>query len=205
MSKKKGLSYEEKRKRLLDLLHERKDAFTLKELENLAKKEKGIVPQSVKDVAQGLVDDGDIMLDKVGTTNYYWSFPSQTLITKTNIINKLQEEVDVLKRKRDDLHSEESASTKGREESDERDAKLAKLEEVKAKNAELKAELKKYIEFDPELIEDMESDIAEARDAANRWTDNILTLRKWCSEKFGIEEENFNSNFSVPEDLDYVE
>lgn len=39
------------------------------------------VPQSVKDVAQGLVDDGDIMLDKVGTTNYYWSFPSQTLIT----------------------------------------------------------------------------------------------------------------------------
>jgi len=40
-----------------------------------------VVPQSVKDVAQGLVDDGDIMLDKVGTTNYYWSFPSQTLIT----------------------------------------------------------------------------------------------------------------------------
>lgn len=76
---------------------------------------------------------------------------------KTNIINKLQEEVDVLKRKRDDLHSEESASTKGREESDERDAKLARLEEVKAKNAELKAELKKYIEFDPELIEDMGS------------------------------------------------
>lgn len=65
--------------------------------------------------------------------------------------------MDVLKRKRDDLHSEESASTKGREESDDRDAKLARLEEVKAKNAELKAELKKYIEFDPELIEDMGS------------------------------------------------
>ncbi len=136
----------------------------------------------------------------------------------------------MLKRKRDDLHSEESASTKGREESDDRDAKLARLEEVKAKNAELKAELKKYIEFDPELIEDMgscspspaalwvgltwyvallfgfaESDIVEARDAANRWTDNILTLRKWCSEKFGIDEEAFNSSFSVPEDLDYVE
>jgi hypothetical protein len=109
------------------------------------------------------------------------------------------------------------------------------LEEVRAKNAELKAELKKYIEFDPELIEDMgtftsprlasllllfsqlwtdtcglgwvhtENDISEARDAANRWTDNILTLRKWCSEKFGIEEESFNSSFGVPDDLDYVD
>jgi FtsZ-binding cell division protein ZapB len=35
---------------------------------------------------------------------------------KTNIINKLQDEVDVLKRKRDDLEAEESKSTKGREE-----------------------------------------------------------------------------------------
>jgi hypothetical protein len=45
------------------------------------------------------------------------SLSSGCVQQKTNIINKLQEEVDVLKRKRDDLHSEESASTKGREES----------------------------------------------------------------------------------------
>lgn len=38
---------------------------------------------------------------------------------------------------------------------DDRTAKLARLQELRAKNAELKAELKKYIEFDPELIEDM--------------------------------------------------
>jgi uncharacterized coiled-coil DUF342 family protein len=91
---------------------------------------------------------------------------------KTNIINKLQEEVDVLKRKRDDLHSEESASTKGREESDDRDAKLARLEEVKAKNAELKAELKKYIEFDPELIEDMGSCSPQPRSSVD-WSNVV--------------------------------
>lgn len=55
------------------------------------------------------------------------------------------------------------------------------------------------------MLRASEQDIAEARDAANRWTDNILTLRKWCSEKFGIEDEAFNSSFGVPEDFDYVE
>jgi len=141
----------------------------------------------------------------VGTTNYYWSFPSQTLITKTNIINKLQEEVDGLKRKRDELEARESELKEGREETEERVGKMAKLEELRIKNNDLKTELKKYIEFDPELIDDMEQDIQEARDAANRWTDNILTLRKWCTDSFGIDEEGFNSNFEVPEELDYVE
>ena len=41
MSKKRGLSLEEKRSRMLDLFHEKKDFFLLKELEKLGPKEKG--------------------------------------------------------------------------------------------------------------------------------------------------------------------
>ena len=41
MSKKRGLSVEEKRKRMLDLFYEKKDFFLLKELEKIAPKEKG--------------------------------------------------------------------------------------------------------------------------------------------------------------------
>ncbi len=40
-SKKKGLSVEEKRSRMLDLFYEKKDFFLLKELEKIAPKEKG--------------------------------------------------------------------------------------------------------------------------------------------------------------------
>lgn len=40
-SKKRGLSAEEKRQRLLELLREKKDFFLLKELEKIAPKEKG--------------------------------------------------------------------------------------------------------------------------------------------------------------------
>jgi len=110
-----------------------------------------------------------------------------------------------VKRKRDELETNESELREGREDTEERATKMARLEELQNKNSELKTELKKYIEFDPELIEDMEQDIQEARDAANRWTDNILTLRKWCSESFGIDETAFNANFAVPEELEYVE
>jgi len=42
MSKKRGLSLEEKRTRLLELFFEKKDFFLLKELEKVAPKEKGI-------------------------------------------------------------------------------------------------------------------------------------------------------------------
>ena len=42
---------------MLELFHEKKDVFQLKELEKICPKEKGITSMSVKDVLQSLVDD----------------------------------------------------------------------------------------------------------------------------------------------------
>lgn len=75
MSKRKGVSFEEKRIRLLQLFYEKKEFFTLKELEKIAAKEKGIVAQAVKDVLQTLVDDGLVRSEKIGTSVYFWIFP----------------------------------------------------------------------------------------------------------------------------------
>lgn len=46
---KKGISFEEKRKRILDLYYKSKEVFNLKELEKLGPK-KGVIVQAVKDV-----------------------------------------------------------------------------------------------------------------------------------------------------------
>jgi hypothetical protein len=35
-----------------------------------------VVAQSVKEILQGLVDDGLVTTDKIATSNYFWSFPS---------------------------------------------------------------------------------------------------------------------------------
>lgn len=37
----------------------------------------GLASMSVKDVLQGLVDDALVDSDRVGTSNYFWAFPSK--------------------------------------------------------------------------------------------------------------------------------
>jgi len=54
-----------------------RDFFQLKELEKIGPKLKGIVSQSVKEILQSLVDDGLVSADKIGSSNFFWSFPSQ--------------------------------------------------------------------------------------------------------------------------------
>lgn len=90
MSKRKGLSLDEKRQRMTDFFYEKasvnmcslfvslqKDFFTLKELERLCHKEKGIPSMTVKDVLMSLVYDSIVDTDKIGTSVYFWAFPSK--------------------------------------------------------------------------------------------------------------------------------
>lgn len=80
MSKRKGLSAEEKKSKMLQIFYQKKDVFQLKELEKIAPKEQGIIVNSVKDVLQSLVDDGLVDTDKIGSSLYYWAFPRYNYI-----------------------------------------------------------------------------------------------------------------------------
>ncbi|KAM2383428.1 hypothetical protein ACFXTH_040987 [Malus domestica] len=66
MSKKQGLSLDEKREKMLQIFYDSQDFFLLKELEKSGSK-KGVISQSVKDVIQSLVDDDLVFKDKIGT------------------------------------------------------------------------------------------------------------------------------------------
>ena len=70
------MSVEEKRRRMCDFFMEKKDFFQLKDLERMLPKEKGIVQQTVKEVLLGLVSDRLVNCEKIGISNYFWSFPS---------------------------------------------------------------------------------------------------------------------------------
>jgi len=90
-SKKRGLSLEEKRQRMLEIFYTKKEFFLLKELEKIAPKEKGITSQSVKDVLQSLVDDNLVDTDKIGTSVYFWSFPSKATQNRKRAIADVEE------------------------------------------------------------------------------------------------------------------
>ncbi|MCP9264033.1 Mnd1 family protein [Dirofilaria immitis] len=153
--RKKGLTAEEKRSRMLELFHEsneffqRQDVneavaklrnFQMKDLERIAPKQKGIIPQSVKEITQLLVDEGLVECEKIGTFVCYWAFPSQSMITVTEEQKKLKLEIN----------------------------------DLQMKHETLTKKLKKLSEEDPESITQLENEINKARNDANRWTDITL-------------------------------
>lgn len=69
----------------------------------------------------------------------------------------------------------------------------------------MEQELEKLKECDPEVLESMRKEISMAKEATNRWTDNVFTIKSWCTRKFGVEEKMIDKNFGIPEDFDYVD
>nr|XP_018911373.1 PREDICTED: meiotic nuclear division protein 1 homolog [Bemisia tabaci] len=204
-AKRKGVSAEEKRTRMLQLFYEKQDFFQLKELEKIAPKEKGIIAQSVKDVVQNLVDDGLVDTDKIGTSVYFWAFPNKAKHTRKRKIDelsgKLEERNKTLKRVRENL----IASKCGREDTTHRTEILEKLSNLKSRETELKKKIQSYQDSDPEVIEQMKAQIKEAKTAANRWTDNIFALKSWCKNKFCIDGQVLDKQFGIPSEMDYLD
>lgn len=207
MSKKRGLSLEEKREKMLQIFYESQDFFLLKELEKMGPK-KGVISQSVKDVVQSLVDDDLVSKDKIGTSVYFWSLPSCAGNQLRNVHQKLDSELQNSGTRHAQLVEQCEALKKGREESDEREAALADLKAIQLKHNELKNELEKYRDNDPAAFEAMKEAIEVAHTAANRWTDNIFSLKQWCSNNFPQAKEqlqNMYQEIGITDEFDYLE
>jgi hypothetical protein len=84
---KKGLSFEEKRKRMLEIFKDDQSFFHIKDIEKLGTK-KGIIFQAIKDVLDSLVGDNLVECDKIGSSNFYWSLPSKIYQVKKNALEK---------------------------------------------------------------------------------------------------------------------
>ncbi|KAL1916795.1 uncharacterized protein VTP21DRAFT_5499 [Calcarisporiella thermophila] len=200
----KKLSAEEKRKRMEDIFHETKEFYQLKELERIAPKMKGIVSQSVKDVLQSLVDDDLITCEKIGTSNYYWSFPSTALQTRKVKIEQLKQELEREQLRSKELQETIEKATQGREESEDRVQKLEELAQAESLRRRNLDELKEYKDNDPTLWEAKEKAAQIAKEGANRWTENVWTLQSYCFNKFNMERSRFNKEFGISEDFDTI-
>ncbi|XP_047992475.1 meiotic nuclear division protein 1 homolog [Leguminivora glycinivorella] len=205
MSKKRGLSAEEKRTKMLEIFHNSKDFFQLKELEKIAPKEKGITMQSVKEVVQSLVDDHLVDSEKIGTSIYFWSFPSKVKNAKKRKLNDMQNELAECTKKLKKTEEAIASESVGREATEERTEILKLLEEMTKKEEALKKELQKYRDSDPEYIAQLKNEIEDLKTAANRWTENIYILKSYMKNTFQCENEVIDQMFNIPPDLDYIE
>ncbi|XP_021309958.1 meiotic nuclear division protein 1 homolog isoform X3 [Sorghum bicolor] len=175
MSKKRGLSLEEKREQMLQIFYESQDFFLLKELEKMGPK-KGVISQSVKDVVQSLVDDDLVLKDKIGTSVYFWSLPSCAGNQLRNTYNKLESDLSNSRKRYMELVEHRDNLKRGREDSEEREAALEGLKAVELHHKKLKEELGAYADSDPAAVEAMRDAIDVAHSAANRQHFHFATM-----------------------------
>ncbi|KAK7069723.1 Meiotic nuclear division protein 1 [Halocaridina rubra] len=204
MSRRKGLSHEEKRTKMMELFYEKKDFFQLKELEKLGPKEKGVISQAVKDVVQSLVDDGMVDTEKIGTSVYFWAFPSKALSTRKRKMDELEARLEETNKRLMKSQTNLENAKVGREEGEDRQEILEQLAQLESTKEQLTTEIQKYHDCDPEVLKLLKDSVKVAHEAVNRWTDNIYAVKSWCNKKFFIEEATINKQFGIPEDLDYM-
>ncbi|XP_066140524.1 meiotic nuclear division protein 1 homolog [Euwallacea fornicatus] len=201
---KKGVSLEEKKSRMLDLLYETGECYQLKELEKLAPKLKGVVANSVKDVIQRLLDDGLIESDKLGNSIFFWAFPGKVLKANKRKLEEVNIQYENTSKKLKLMETTIQHASVNEEES----ALSQTLTEITALEidiATLKKKLDEMKENDPHKFDDMKEKTKGLREAVNRWTDNIFAVKTWCKKKFFMDDKTLDKQFGIPEDLDYVE
>ncbi|KAI0051904.1 meiotic nuclear division protein 1 [Auriscalpium vulgare] len=193
----RGLSAEEKRVKLLEIFHETKDFYQLKELEKLGPKMKGIVSQSVKEVLQSLVDDNLVQTDKVGSSNFFWSFPSQRGALMKNRLDVAKDAHSANERALADLKASLDAERASRLDSAERTGALARFAEVTKGLGALEKELAAYGACDPVKVEEKKRALVLAREAALRWTDNYSILLSYFTRQHSVEAEDIRKYLGI--------
>ncbi|KAI0266778.1 meiotic nuclear division protein 1 [Gloeopeniophorella convolvens] len=198
----RGLSAEEKRVKLLEIFHDTKDFFQLKELEKLGPKMKGIVSQSVKEVLQSLVDDDLVQTDKVGASNFFWSFPSQRGAITQNRLDAARETLAASEKQLADLQASLAAERAARPESDKRAAALARLANATRELGALQAEFAAYGACDPVKVEEKRRAVTLAREAALRHTDNYVILMSHFTRQHGVDAQDVRAYLGVCADYE---
>ncbi|CAM9576432.1 unnamed protein product [Discosporangium mesarthrocarpum] len=199
----KGLSAEEKASKLLSIYQTTKKVFTLKDIEKAGAKQ-GIVLNTIKEVNQTLVDDGLVDMDKIGSSNFFWSFPSKMMVARRNLVNSLKEEIKevednivIQKRKAEELEAD-------RVDTAERRVKLQRLQDASQRMQELEKEFETLKENDPAILEKATELLQVCKDGVNRWTDNTWAIKSWMVKKKGMAGSNVDRFLQIKSDFDYV-
>ena len=139
-----------------------KQVHNLKEIEKKGAK-KGVIPQAIKDVNQSLVDDNLVETDKIGIGVYFWALPSKGFTQRENLIKNIDNQLVDVKKKRVDIEQRKKVEVEKRAAElpadiaestgfEDRKSLIARVAELKKKNAELKASLSQYERCAPERI-----------------------------------------------------
>ena len=153
-----------------------------------------------------MVDDGLVDKEKIGGSNYFWSFPAKkdcmTQIQHQNTLDAIEK----LKASVQEASTKLADAKRGREDEDgERAKKLQRLGEIAKERVALEEELETLKENDPQALADLEKELKLVTEAANRWTDNIFNCQSYLVKKRGMDKKEVNKILGITSTFDYPE
>lgn len=179
--------------------------YSLKEIEKLGAKA-GVVEKTVKEIVEILMSEHKIECEKVGSGNYYWSFPSKAFIgIKTRseaLVAQAEAEKKTVANLEAKLASMMAADSKTN--TAERAEKLKELASLKAEKEALDKQLKLHADSDPDALREMMAKAKKAKECADRWTDNVWALKSHLTGKYGKSPGECDALIGIPDDFDYV-
>jgi hypothetical protein len=185
------------------VFHQHADVFVLKDVEKAAAA-KGVVLQSVKEVLQSLVDDDLVRQERIGASNYFWSFPAEASTAAKAEAEKAAREAEAraadaeraaaalaeakaARRRRsandDEDGDEDGKDAEAREEAA-RQARIERISELERTITQLREELAARASSDPRHLDALRQAARCAADACGRWADNCAQLRDWLARRF---------------------
>lgn len=148
------------------------------------------------DYIQALQDDSKIICEKIGSGNWYWSFPSEAKRQKEVYLDKIRKDHEKtsavvtdlrhkLAQRAAQLEEEEDTAGGGGDNRQELMSKITVLEEdLKT----LSKELETYADKDPTELERKKTESKSLLDDAERYTDEIDSIEGWFSKQGDAEQ-----------------
>ncbi len=182
MKKKKGMTFDEKRDKMMTIFSEDKSFFHLKDIEKLGTK-KGITYQTIKEVLDSLVGDDMVETEKIGTSLFYWSLPSKVINTKKNKLSNNKHLIKSFNEDNANLKVTIEKQKKLRKETEDYRKKREIFERIQKENEALIKDLNQYELNDPEIYEKYENDNSLFINAFDVLADNLYICDKIIRER----------------------
>jgi len=203
MSKRRGVSAQEKRDRLLTMLRESMRPWSTKEIEKSAKS-LGFHAMAMPEVLGSLLDDNLAVKEKIGSANYVWSFPSDAYKRAKIKHDAFAENVEELSTKITTQEETKTALEPGREKTSEyndtyddfrsKSSELAGLKQIALQNAA----------NDPEVLKELESVVSDIRDNVNRCTENTFEMQSYLTKKKNMDRKMVKDCLKINDSFDTI-
>jgi TolA-binding protein len=142
-------------------------------------------------------------VDKIGATNWFWSFPSKESAARRARARQLRDRVGQLEGSIAGLEARKAELLKDRPPSDERTARLVQLHDATKRRAELEERLAVAKANDPEEARRVHEQLKASKAGAERWVDNTWAIADWLKKSHGMSRQDAQKQLGISDEFDY--